>query len=152
MVALDATNQVPRTQAFLDRLEGVMTTPEAHLLYDMTTPSLYFWDPLTAVALTSPEVITWESHCIEIVVNLENHEGMTNSTDAGCANAQVGVSADASLFEDLFIGYINDDLPTTSTTPTGTTNGVLLDPLLLVAVGSGCVVLVLVVFAMVRRR
>ncbi len=152
MVALDATNQVPRTQAFLDRLESVMTTPKAHLLFDMTTPGLYWWDPLTVVALTNPEVITFEVRCIEIVVDLENHEGMTNSTDAGCVNAQVAVSADSSLFEDLFIGYINDDLPTIPTTPTGHTTGVLLDPLLLVAVGSGCVILVLVVFVMVRKR
>jgi pyrimidine-specific ribonucleoside hydrolase len=151
MITLDATNQVPRTQAFLDTLESVMTTPEAHLLFDMTTPGLYWWDPLTAVALTNPEVITLEERCIEIIVNLENHEGMTNSTDAGCANALVAVSADASLFEDLFIGYINDDLPSAST-PTETTSEFPMDPLLLIAVGSGFVILVLVVFVAMKRR
>jgi len=133
MVPLDATNQVPQTQAFLDRLGAVMSTTEARLLYNMTTVGLYFWDQLTVVTLTNPEVVTFEEHCIEIVVDLENHEGMTNSTDVGCANALVGVSADASLFEDLFIGYINDDLPTTST-PTGATTDLPIDPLLLIVV------------------
>lgn len=151
MVALDATNQVPQTQAFLDRLGAVMSTTEARLLYDMITVGLYFWDQLTVVALTNPEVITLEEHCIEIVVDLENHEGMTNSTDAGCANALVGVSADASLFEDLFIGYINDDLPTTST-PTGTTTATPLDPLLLIVAGSGFVVVALIVLGIMKRR
>ncbi len=151
MVTLDATNQVPRTQAFLDRLEGVMTTPEAHLLFDMTTPGLYWWDPLTVVALTNPEVTTWESHCIEIVVNLENHEGMTNSTDAGCAHTLVAVSADASLFEDLFIGYINDDLPTTSI-PTGTSTAFPLDSLLLIAIGSGLVIVSIVALIVIKKR
>lgn len=140
MVPLDATNQVPQTQAFLDRLGAVMSTTEAHLLYNMTTVGLYFWDQLTVVALTNPEVVTFEEHCIEIVVDLENYEGMTNSTGASCSNAHVAISADASLFEDLFIGYINDDLPTT------------INPLLLVAVGGGLVVLVLVVLVVMKRR
>ena len=151
MVVLDATNQVPQTQAFLDRLGPIISTPEAQLLYNMTTPGLYFWDQLTVVALTNPEVITLEEHCIEIVVDLENHEGMTNSTDAGCANALVAVSADASLFEDLFIGYINDDLPTTST-PTGTTTDFPINPLLLIAVGSGIVIVGVVVLIVIKRR
>jgi pyrimidine-specific ribonucleoside hydrolase len=155
MNSLDATNQVPQTQAFLDRLEGVMTTAEALLLYDMTTPGLYFWDQLTVVTLTNPEVVTWETHCIEIVLDLENHEGQTNSTDAGCANALVGISADALLFEDLFIGYINDDLPATSpsTTPTnGPPTNFQLDPILLLIVGGGVAVLVLVIMVAMKRR
>ncbi|MHA2462551.1 MAG: hypothetical protein ACXAEJ_15060 [Candidatus Thorarchaeota archaeon] len=155
MNTLDATNQVPQTQAFLDRLEGVMTTPEALLLYDMTTPGLYFWDQLTVVALTNPEVVTWETHCIEIVLDLENHEGQTNSTDAICANTIVGISADALLFEDLFIGYINDDLPVTlpSTTPTnGSPTNFQLDPVLLLVVGGGVAVLVLVIIVAMKRR
>jgi len=140
MVTLDATNQVPRTQAFLDRLESVMNTREARLLFNMTQPGLYFWDQLTVVSLTNPEVITMEPHCIEIVVDLENYEGQTNSTGTGCNDVQVGISADALLFEDLFIGYINDEF--SSPTP----------QLLLFVFGGGIVVLVLVVFAIRKRK
>ena len=146
MVPLDATNQVPQTQAFLDRLEPVMSTPEAHLLYDMTSVGLYFWDQLTVVTLTNPEVAVWEQHCIEIVLDLENHEGMTNSTDVGSSNALVAASVDASLFEDLFIGYVNDDLPTTTSTSDTTTNA--FDPLIL----GGIVVGIAIAVIALKRR
>jgi len=42
MVALDATNQVPQTQAFLDKLEPIIATTEAELVYQMVTPGIYF--------------------------------------------------------------------------------------------------------------
>ncbi|MHA3963878.1 MAG: nucleoside hydrolase [Candidatus Thorarchaeota archaeon SMTZ1-45] len=151
MVALDATNQVPQTQAFLDKLESVIRTPEAHLLYNMTTVGLYFWDQLTAVTLTNPEVVTFEEHCIEIVVDLENHEGQTNSTDTGSANALVAVTADAALFEDLFIGYINDDLPNASTHP-GTSTPPPIDLLLWVATGSGIVIVGITAIIIIKKR
>ncbi|MFW9974583.1 MAG: nucleoside hydrolase [Candidatus Thorarchaeota archaeon] len=151
MIALDATNQVPQTQAFLDRLEGVMRTTEAHLLYDMITVGLYFWDQLTVVTLTNPEVVTFEGHCIEIIVNLENHEGQTNSTDTGSINALVAVAADAALFENLFIGYINDDLPTTSTHPE-TSIPPPADLLLWVSVGSGIVIIGMIVIIIIKKR
>jgi pyrimidine-specific ribonucleoside hydrolase len=144
MVVLDATNQVPQTQAFLDKLGPIISTPEAQLLYNMTSPGLYFWDQLTVVTLTNPEVVIWEEHRIEIVVELENHEGWTNSTEAGCINAQVGVSADATLFEDLFIGYINDDLPTSTI--------VSIDPLFLATLGGGLVVLTAAAIVVLKRR
>ncbi|MFW9846647.1 MAG: nucleoside hydrolase [Candidatus Thorarchaeota archaeon] len=153
MVALDATNQVPQTQAFLDRLGPIIATPEAQLLYNMVSPGLYFWDQLTVVTLTDPEVAAWEEHCIEIVVDLENHEGMTNSTDTGCNNARVAMTADASLFEDLFIGYINGELPSSSTTSSntsGTTTPV--DPLVLITVGSGVVIACLIIIVAMKRR
>jgi pyrimidine-specific ribonucleoside hydrolase len=118
MVPLDATNQVPVTQEFKDRLESVMSTPEALLVYNWTNPGVYFWDTLTAVALMNPEIVTVETHCIDIVVDVIEHEGQTNSTETGCTNTMVAMDADADAFEDLFIGYINGDLPTTPTEPT----------------------------------
>ncbi|UCE11257.1 MAG: nucleoside hydrolase [Candidatus Thorarchaeota archaeon] len=152
MVSLDATNQVPRTQSFLDRLESVMETPEALLLYEITTPTLYFWDQLAVVSLTNPEVATWEEHCIEIVLDLENQEGKTNSTNTGLSNADVAVSADASIFEDLFIGYINGDLPPSDTTTTSTLTGLPPELLPLLAVGVGAVVVAAVAVSAMKRR
>ncbi len=151
MVVLDATNMVPQTQAFLDRLGPIIATPEAQLLYNMVSPGLYFWDQLTVVTLTNPEVVTWEEHYIEIVVDLENHEGMTNSTDAGSTNAVVAMSADASHFEDLFIGYINDDLPITTTTA-GDTTTIPFEPLVLITIGSGFVIVCVVILIAMKRR
>lgn len=121
LVPLDATNEVPQTEEFLTRLGNVMKTPEAHLLYNLTTPGLYFWDQLIAVATTDPSVLTLEMHCINVITDIENHEGWTNSTDAGCMNIQVALHADALKFEELFIGIINAyETPTTTTTSTTT--------------------------------
>jgi len=114
MIGLDASNYVPQTQDFRDRLESVMKTPAAYLLHDMIEVGIYFWDDLTAVSLTNPEVVTFEPHYIEIVLDVENHEGQTNSTDTEPPNALVAMSADASLFEYLLVGYINDELPSTT--------------------------------------
>ncbi len=140
MVVLDATNQVPQTQAFLDRLEPIISTPEAQLLYQMVTPGIYFWDQLAVVTLTNPEVVTWQEHCIEIVVDLENHEGMTNSTNAACANALIAMSANASLFEDLFIGSINR-----IRTP-------LYGPQIRIAISGGLVIICIIIIVAMKRR
>jgi hypothetical protein len=108
------------------------------------------WDQLAVVSLTNPEVVTWERHCIEIILDMENHEGQTNSTDTGCNNVDVAISADVELFEDLFVGYINDDLPTSTTTESGL--DFLTNPYVLIIVGGGLVCFVLVVFVILRRK
>lgn len=117
----------------------------------MTTVGLYFWDQLTAVTLTNPEVVTFEAHCIEIVIDLENHEGQTNSTDIGTANALVAVSANPYLFENLFIGYINNDLPTSST-PTGTSTPPPLDLSLWIVLGSGVAIVGIIALTVIKKR
>ena len=162
LVPLDATNQVPVTNDFKNELESVMATPEAELVYNATAVGLYFWDQFTAVSLTNPEVVTFEEHTIEIIVDLPEHEGQTNSTGTG--SVLVAVDADADTFEDLFIGYINGDLPTTPITPTGTTptatttttptTGVAfpMDSIILYAAIVGVVILVLVSVVCMRRR
>ncbi|MFW9795071.1 MAG: nucleoside hydrolase [Candidatus Thorarchaeota archaeon] len=150
-VTLDATNNVPVTDDFKTRLEGVMVTPEARLVYNATTVGLYFWDQLAVVSLTNPEVVTFEEHHIEIVVDLLNHEGQTNSTGAGSVNAIVAVNADADAFEDLFIGYINGDLPTTSA-PTTPTNGIPVDSILIYAAIAGVAVVAIGAVVCMRRK
>ncbi|MFX0108886.1 MAG: nucleoside hydrolase [Candidatus Hodarchaeota archaeon] len=153
MVPLDATNQVPQTNAFLDRLESIMKTIEAQLLYEMTTVGLYFWDQLTVVALTNPEVVTLESHYIEIVVDLAEHEGQTISTDIENPNAWVAMSADRFLFEDLFIGYINDDLPTpTVTTTSEPIDDSDFDPLIIYLAIGGLGLLIIIIIILKKNR
>lgn len=154
MVSLDATNHVPVTDDFKTQLGGVMVTPEARLVYDATTVGLYFWDQLTVVSLTNPEVVTLEEHHITIVVYLLNHEGQTISTGAGSVNAIVAVNADADAFEDLFIGYINGELPTTPTTitPTTPTSGFPIDTMLIYAAIGGVAVVAIVAIVCMRRK
>ena len=61
-------------------------------------------------------------------------------------NAIVAVNADADAFEDLFIGYINRDLPATST------SGGPIGPLLIIAVLGGVVVVAIGVVVYMRRK
>jgi pyrimidine-specific ribonucleoside hydrolase len=166
MVGLDATNQVPVTSDFRSRLGSVKKTPEAQFVFDATTVGLYFWDQLTAVSLTNPEVVASEKHCIEIVVDLIDYEGQTNSTDAGCANALVAMGADAEAFEYYYIGWINDDLPleptstttpiiSTTTAPTTTTPPPPPPPMdmtMILIIAGGGLMLVLIVASVIRKR
>ncbi|MFX1561538.1 MAG: hypothetical protein ACFFBL_13195, partial [Promethearchaeota archaeon] len=127
---------------------------EARLVYNATNVGVYFWDQLAAVSLTNPEVVTFEEHHIAIEVDLLNHEGQTNSTGAGDVNAIVAVNADADAFEDLFIGYINGDLPITPTTstPTTPTIGTPIDPMLMYAIIGGVAVVAIGAVVCIRRK
>ncbi len=151
MVTLDATNQVPMTQAFLDRIEVAMKTPEGDLLQQMMRPTEpYLWDQLAVVSLTNPEVVTWGRRCIEIILEPEYYEGWTNSTKTGCDNVGAAFSVDVELFYDLFIDYINDDFQT-STTSTDIISFLLSGPYLLITI-VGLVFIVLVIFLIRRRK
>jgi len=109
LIPLDATNEVPTSEAFRTRLEGIMRTPEAEIVHQFVQPEIggYFWDQLTAVALTNPSVVTFESHYIEVLISDENQTGWTQSIAQDPPNTQVAVHADADTFEDLFIETIN---------------------------------------------
>ncbi len=75
-------------------------------------------------------------------MDLENHEGMTNSSDTTCANVLVAMSADAVLFEDLFIGTINNVRRYASP----------LDFLVPIAIGSGLVIACIIIIVAMKRR
>ncbi|MHA2296093.1 MAG: nucleoside hydrolase [Candidatus Hodarchaeales archaeon] len=109
LVPLDATNEVPQTEKFRTNLENVMKTPEAQVVHEFVIPGMFFWDQLTAVALTNPTIVTLEQHCIEVVIDNKNQTGRTKSIEEDQLNAQVAVNADASKFEELFIEIINQD-------------------------------------------
>lgn len=109
LIPLDATNEVPTNEAFRTRLQSVMRTPEAEIVHQFIRPDFgaYFWDQLTAVALTDPSVVTFEWHYIEVLIDGENQTGWTQSLDQDPPNTQVAVHADANTFENLFLEIIN---------------------------------------------
>ena len=101
----------------------------------------------------SLELTTYlEQHpSIEVLTDMENHEGWTNSTDDDCKNVQVAVHANAFMFEDIFIGVINAIESTTITTTNGTTMGNLSD-LILLALSSGLVAVVVLAVILLMRK
>lgn len=107
LVPLDATNDVPQTQEFLLEFQEANQTLFADFAIKFMNPGLYFWDPLTVVALVNPNVVTWEDYFIEIELELNNHEGQTISKDGMGSNAKVATSGNRELFEDTYIHVLN---------------------------------------------
>jgi inosine-uridine nucleoside N-ribohydrolase len=145
LIPLDATNDVPTNEDFRSRLQSVRRTPEAEIVYQFTRPSLgaYFWDQLTAVALTDPSVVTFEWHYIEVLIDSENQTGWTQSLDQDPPNTKVAVHAIANTFENLFLETINslEPIPEFS------------DPLIMVVVlGLGTILSFSAVLLIQRRK
>jgi inosine-uridine nucleoside N-ribohydrolase len=113
LIPLDATNEVPKNEAYRMRWESEMRTPEAEIVYELLRPGMggYFWDQLAAVALTDPSVVTFEWHYIEVLVDGGNETGWTQSLALDPPNTKVAVHADAQLFEDIFLAVLNYQEP-----------------------------------------
>jgi inosine-uridine nucleoside N-ribohydrolase len=109
LVALDATNQVPITQAFLERLARNSRTPANALVTELYranplvgTGAAYFWDPLAAAAVIDRSLLTTERADIAVVTVDGSDVGRTIRADGGNP-IDVAVSADAVGFEALLL-------------------------------------------------
>jgi inosine-uridine nucleoside N-ribohydrolase len=124
LIPLDATNDVPITAEFKAQLG---TTKEAEIAKQLLTEGLFFWDELTAVAFTNPEVVILEMAHLDIVLDLENHEGETITNTSAPFNVAFAREADPLKFEELFLTAINHEMETTTSPDTDssqtTTNG-----------------------------
>ncbi len=119
LVPLNATNSVPMTAEFATKLQAQARTQEAKIVAAITkdgevTPGiaggfLYWWDPLAAVAVLHPEVVTYEPMRVTVVQSGAN-AGQTKKDDGGPA-VRVGTKADKTRFEAIFL----DTLDSTST-------------------------------------
>jgi pyrimidine-specific ribonucleoside hydrolase len=116
LVPLDATNKVPITKEFKTKLGNEMVTKEAEIVHQFLDTNLYFWDILTVVALSNPEVVTLEMVDLEVVIDQENHEGEILPVDSGY-EAQAAIDADKEAFETQFIAIINST-PSSDTSET----------------------------------
>lgn len=114
LVPLDATNQVPLTLDFYDRLEYDHPEAEAAFVYEVLTGSMgmiqsgtyYFWDPLAASILTDESIAA----ITEIEICAETNEGSTSGATqkrAGCPLVRVAVDADPETFVYNFIEALN---------------------------------------------
>lgn len=118
LVPLDATNQVPLTTTFYERMARDHTTPEANFVFDILTKQkpfiesggYFFWDPLAAAILTEPGIATFDHKPLCVVETEGSESGWTKST-AGCPEIRVAVSADGTRFEQLFLDVLNARAP-----------------------------------------
>jgi purine nucleosidase len=113
LTPLNATDAVPVTASFRDRLAGDRETVAAEIVYriaaDLSTGGgstpLYWWDPLAVVAATVDGVETFAPAQLRVVQG-GRADGRTEACSAG-ATVWFGVAAATGRFEDAFIDGLN---------------------------------------------
>ncbi|QVL56949.1 MAG: nucleoside hydrolase [Simkaniaceae bacterium] len=114
LIPLDATEYVPITKEFFDRLSKMRKTPSANFVYEVIKPyatmqkrnKSYFWDPLAAVIMTHPEVATYRD--LKLTVNMKKgpEYGRLMMTKMG-PNIQVATAINEKAFYNLFLDTLN---------------------------------------------
>jgi purine nucleosidase len=115
LTALDATDFVPITFEFADRLRAhdttVATGTVVTILADpdvqeyMRQGLMYWWDPLDAAAAITGRFVTYERTRLRVVQS--GVEAGRTVADPRGARIRLGVAADARAFEDHFLAMLN---------------------------------------------
>ena len=116
LVPLDATNHVPVTTDFIERLEDDRQTPEAMFVFDVLSKTqyydfvqsggYYFWDPLAAAILTDNSLAVFETQNLTVIEEEGDQSGRTQASESG-APVRVAVDVEAERFEQLFLDTLN---------------------------------------------
>jgi inosine-uridine nucleoside N-ribohydrolase len=115
LTALNATDFVPITFEFADRLNAdnttVATATVATILADpdvqgfMHQGLMYWWDPLNAAAAITGRFVTYERTRLTVVQS--GPEAGRTVVDPRGARIRLGVAADAQAFENHFLAVLN---------------------------------------------
>lgn len=110
LVPLDATNDVPVTPEFVTRLDAEQTTPEAEFVAallasnaeSIESGNYYFWDPLAAVVMSDPTLVTLTPRDVTVVdIPGSRDDGRTkpvaNGSEILVATAPDGEALEATL-------------------------------------------------------
>jgi inosine-uridine nucleoside N-ribohydrolase len=110
LVPLDATNEVPVTPEFVDQLEAEKTTPEAEFVATLLannaesieSGTYYFWDPLAAVVMSDPGVVTLTPRDVTVIdipgaLDDGRTKPVANGSEILVATAPDGDAIEASL-------------------------------------------------------
>jgi purine nucleosidase len=114
MIPLDATNKVPIDTAFLQELSR-KRTPLAEVVAQileaersLIEQKLFFaWDPLAAVALVNPAVVTTRRIAIE-VLRKPPEQGRTKEVSGRRPNVTVAIDANPAEFKRVFLKALHD--------------------------------------------
>jgi purine nucleosidase len=115
LVPLDATNFVPLTEAFDERLQSGPRTGAARFVAAMVADPgvadsvpdgfLFWWDPLAAVAVTTNNVVRYESDRLTVVLS-GPQQGALVAGPTGVV-VRVGIFADQQRFQQVFLDRLN---------------------------------------------
>jgi pyrimidine-specific ribonucleoside hydrolase len=116
VIPLDATNHVPVTTNFIDRLKDERETPEARFAYEVLTQTqysnfirsggYYLWDAIAAAILTDNSLAAFETRNLTVVEEEGNQSGRTQAGENG-RPFRVAVDVDAERFEQLFLDTLS---------------------------------------------
>lgn len=114
LVALDATNRVPLTRNFYNRLKKAQESPVAKFVYNVLTQNqdfiqsggYYFWDPLAAAILSDSTLAKYETRKVTVVEQEGGQSGRTQASETGTP-VQLPVNVDAGKFEQVFLDTLN---------------------------------------------
>jgi pyrimidine-specific ribonucleoside hydrolase len=114
LVPLDATNDVPVSPEFADRLAADSGTPEAKFASDLLTERrdsiaagfYYFWDPLAAAVLVDESLSSFESTSLTVVAEEGPESGRVIRSAAG-PSSRFATSADLAPLEQTLIDTLN---------------------------------------------
>lgn len=117
LVALNATQQVPITADFVEKIKRI-NNPVTNFLYTVLTSStikdgigkyLDFWDPLAACVLTTPSLVTTQTLSLRIEQELneeDDHSGMIIVDESAGCPIDVALSADAEAVYSTYLEII----------------------------------------------
>jgi pyrimidine-specific ribonucleoside hydrolase len=114
MVPLDATNYVPVSMPFFQRLQQHHPTRAGTFTFNLfyinqgwiQSGGYYLWDTLAAAVLTANEVAEYKDYQLEVITERGPDFGRTKPSPEGTP-VRVATWADAPLFEELFLRVIN---------------------------------------------
>jgi pyrimidine-specific ribonucleoside hydrolase len=118
LVPLDATNHVPATMDFFNRLKANRQTDEARFAFDVlneqkdfvASGGYFFWDPLTAAILTDETLATFETRALTVITAEGPESGRLAGADGG-ASVRYAAVADPARFEAHFLEALNAQWP-----------------------------------------
>lgn len=118
LIPIDATNHVPATLDFYERLARERRTPEAEFAYDVLTKQMkfvqsggyFFWDPLAAAIMSDEGLAEFASHSLAVAEAEGPQSGRLEAVTGGPA-VRYAVSANQALFEQRFLDTLNASWP-----------------------------------------
>ena len=112
LVSLDATNDVPLTADIVSVLEADHAAAPADIVFELyarngylVNGDQYLWDPLAAVALLHPEVVTVRDATVRVVEG-DGLDGGRLLEDTGGASLRTATGADSAAFQELFLAAL----------------------------------------------
>ena len=114
LVSLDATRFVPVNSQVLSKFEHINST-RGQFIYNVISGLLnipnpdgwFFWDDLTAVVFTNPEIVKYKNVNLEVVVDDSPKQGQTIVTDKG-RKVRMITKVDTAGFESILAKTIKD--------------------------------------------